>query len=325
MSAAASRGLRLAIVGATGTVGARLVELIDERRFPFAELKLFASADSSAQSVEGSGREYPVSELRDPAELRDFDVVFLAAPEQSAVEIIKAVAGPVLIDLSRAAYARSQAPLVAPGLTARETIRQLAIGRVLAVPHPAAYALATILKALELRAEFVSATVILGASAGGRETITRLIEQSAELMNAQLDVAEGETQLAFNVFVDRQARAEEIAAQAAALLNHAPCLTLQVAQAPTLHGTALALAFPGQGPRVRARLREAPGVLLIDDEAPEFRGVVDAVGEDAVLVRAFEQAAGIALWCLFDSARLAALSALWVAENLLPEHVSTLA
>jgi len=331
MSAAPGRDLKLAIVGATGTVGARLVELIDERRFPYAELKLFASADSAPQRIEVGGNELPVDAFTSAADLAGFDVAFLALPEHSAAEIIKAVSAassvPLLIDLSPAARSISRAPLVAPGLTPREEIARLAAGGIFALPHPVAYVLATLLKALDARAEFVAATAILGASHGGRERLAGLITQSANLMNAQLSVGEGEIQLAFNVFVDPREpqTAAELASQAASLLGYKPSLALLVAQAPTLHGTALALSARLDCDLARRKLREAPGVLLVEDEGPQFRGVVDAVGEDAILVRVLERPPGVALWCLFDSARLAVLPALWVAENLRPGSGSTLA
>jgi aspartate-semialdehyde dehydrogenase len=331
MSAAPGRDLKLAIVGATGTVGARLVELIDERRFPYAELKLFASADSAPQRIEVGGNELPVDAFTSAADLAGFDVAFLALPEHSAAEIIKAVSAassvPLLIDLSPAARSISRAPLVAPGLTPREDIARLAAGGIFALPHPVAYVLATLLKALDARAEFVAATAILGASHGGRERLAGLITQSANLMNAQLSVGEGEIQLAFNVFVDPREpqTAAELASQAASLLGYKPSLALLVAQAPTLHGTALALSARLDCDLARRKLREAPGVLLVEDEGPQFRGVVDAVGEDAILVRVLERPPGVALWCLFDSARLAVLPALWVAENLRPGSGSTLA
>ena len=332
MSAAPGRDLKLAIVGATGTVGARLVELIDERRFPYAELKLFASADSAPQRIEVGGSDLPVDAFTSAGDLAGFDVAFLALPEQSAAEIIKAVSGPassgpLLIDLSPAARSISRAPLVAPGLTPREAIARLSAGGVFATPHPVAYALATLLKALEARAEVVAATAMLGASHGGRERLAGLITQSASLMNAQLNVGEGEIQLAFNVFVDpcEAQAAGEISSQVTSLLGYSPSLALLIAQAPTLHGTALALSARLDCDLARRKLREAPGVLLVEDEGPQFRGVVDAVGEDAILVRVLERPPGVALWCLFDSARLAVLPALWIAENLRPGSGSTLA
>jgi aspartate-semialdehyde dehydrogenase len=326
-SAAPGRGLKLAVVGATGTVGSQLLELIEARRFPYGELKLFARSDSSPEGPEGV--ECTVSALHDPEELAAFDVAFLALPEIGAAEILEAAPGPVLIDLSGAGRAASRAPLVAPGLTAREMIPKLAAGRVLTIANPAAHVLATILNHLEPAAELVSATVLVGASSAGRETIARLVEQSADLLNAKLEVDEDETQLAFNVFLHQRTSemSRQIESQVGELLGRAQPLLLQVVQAPSLHGSALAVYLPvaGSGARTRDRLRAAPGILVIEEGERDFRGVVDTVEQEAVMVRVFEQPAGLVLWCLFDNARLSALSALWVAENLLGAGDSGLA
>jgi aspartate-semialdehyde dehydrogenase len=325
--AAPSRGLRLAVVGATGTVGSQLLELIEARRFPHAELKLFARSDSSAQGPPGI--ECAVSALHDPEELAAFDVAFLAIPEAAAAEILKAAPGPVLIDLSGAGRAASPAPPLAPGITTREMIAKLAAGRVLPIAHPAAHVLAAILSQVEPAAELVSATVIVGASSAGRETIAGLVEQSADLLNAKLEVDEDETQVAFNVFLHQRTSemSRLIESQVSELLGRAQPLLLQVVQAPSLHGSALSIYLPvaGGGHRTREKLRASPGLLLIEEGERDFRGVVDTVGQEAVMVRLFEQPAGLVIWCMFDNARLSALSALWVAENLLAAGDSGLA
>ncbi len=65
MSTSGKAGLRLAIVGATGVVGGRLLELIDERAIACAELRLYNSEDHAAESIESGGeirrwRFYPI-------------------------------------------------------------------------------------------------------------------------------------------------------------------------------------------------------------------------------------------------------------------------
>ena len=61
-------------------------------------------------------------------------------------------------------------------------------------------------------------------------------------------------------------------------------------------------------------MRAAPGILFIEGDDPA--GFVDAVGQEAVIVRMKRNAAGAVFWCVFDSARVAAVSALWIAESL---------
>ena len=43
--------------------------------------------------------------------------------------------------------------------------------------------------------------------------------------------------------------------------------------------------------------------------------MIDAVGQEAIVVSVERAAAGASLWCVFDNARLAALDALWIAEK----------
>ena len=48
---------RVAILGATGAVGTELLELLAERNFPVADLKLLASPRSAGQRIAFNGEE----------------------------------------------------------------------------------------------------------------------------------------------------------------------------------------------------------------------------------------------------------------------------
>jgi len=52
---ASGREPRVAVVGATGTVGSQIADLIGEREFPCSELILFAAEAGSSDSVESAG------------------------------------------------------------------------------------------------------------------------------------------------------------------------------------------------------------------------------------------------------------------------------
>jgi aspartate-semialdehyde dehydrogenase len=309
---------RVAVVGATGAVGNQLVELLETRAFPKGELRLFAMA-SDASTIEIEDAEFEVEEFGDPTELRGFDLAFLAVPERTASDIIEARPGPLLIDLSGAMRMPSGQPFVAPGITGRERITQLRGKMVFETPHPAAHALATIFRALEIQSGFAAATLLMGASAGGRDLITKTAEESADLLSGSLDLEETEYQRAFNILTsDADRRVSEVVrAQFAALMENPLTLSLQVFSAPILHGSVLSIQLP---PAENAgsyadRLRVAPGILFIDDNRPI--GVTDALGQEAIVVKLDRQPNGTALFAAFDNARLAALIAIWIAENLL--------
>jgi aspartate-semialdehyde dehydrogenase len=314
-----TREPRVAVVGATGAVGNQLVELLETRAFPKGELRLFATASDTSATIEIEDAEFEVEEFGDPVELRGFDVAFLAIPERPADDIIAARPGPLLIDLSGAMRSPSGRPLVAPGITGRDRINELRGKMVFETPHPAAHALTTILRALGIHSGFASATLLMGASAGGRDRITKTAEESADLLGGSLDLEENDYQRAFNILTGDLERnvAEVVRAQCAALMENAPTLSLQVFSAPILHGSVLSIQLP---PSENAGsyadlLRAAPGILFVDDNRPV--GVVDALGQEAIVVKLDRQPSGTALFAAFDNARLVALIAIWIAESLL--------
>jgi len=317
-----TREPRVAVVGATGAVGNQLIELIAARGFQLSELKLFATEAGAMQTVDAAGEERLVDALESPAALRDFDIAFLAIPAPRAAEIVATMPGPILIDLSGANRPRSDAPMVAPGLTSRETIAQLRNAKVFAIPHPAAHVLATCLKALGARDGFAAATAMLGASAGGRDVLTATVDQTTDLLSARLELDDDEVQRGFNAFMREHERsvATAIAAQVATLLDKAPALSVQVAAIPVLHGSALTVDLQrqrdskGNGEDAVELLRVAPGILMAEEGEP--LGVIDAVGQEAIVVSVEPRADSLSLWCVFDNTRLAALGALWIAETL---------
>ena len=52
----------VAILGATGAVGQEFLNLIEERNFPFAELKMLASKRSAGKIINFMGKDYTVEE-----------------------------------------------------------------------------------------------------------------------------------------------------------------------------------------------------------------------------------------------------------------------
>ncbi len=312
--------LRVALVGTAGTVGSQIAELIAQRDFSYAELRSFGSTIApEADDPEAGEHSGPISEFNTPEDLAGFDLAFLAVPAHEAEAIVAAAPGPILIDLSAANRLPSPlSPLVAPGLTSREQIGEVKRARVFGVPHPAAQVIASVLKAAEIQADFVGAAIIMSASTRGREAIATLFSQSAEVLNARLSLDDEETQTAFNVFqpADADHSAVVIAAQVGELIGSAPQIVVQIVQMPVFHGSATALFVPRSPDSTEwaSRLRAAPGIILVENS--DASTLIDAAGQEAVIVRVSLTPAGAALWCVFDAARLAALSAVWIAETL---------
>ena len=107
--------INVGIVGATGAVGQELLELLHERSFPMASLRLFASARSAGKSLACAGKKYTVEEAK-PGVFADVDVAFFAAggsvTRALAPDAVKA--GCLVIDKSSHYRMDPEVPLVVP-------------------------------------------------------------------------------------------------------------------------------------------------------------------------------------------------------------------
>ncbi|UXS66988.1 aspartate-semialdehyde dehydrogenase [Staphylococcus chromogenes] len=70
---------KLAVVGATGLVGTKILETIERKEIPFDELVLFSSKRSAGQQMSFKGKTYTVQELTEEATDGEFDYVLMSA------------------------------------------------------------------------------------------------------------------------------------------------------------------------------------------------------------------------------------------------------
>jgi aspartate-semialdehyde dehydrogenase len=105
---------RVAILGATGAVGQEFLNLIEERKFPFSELRLLASSRSAGRKIAFMGKEYTVQETTADS-FEGIDIALFAggaASKEFAPHAVKA--GAVVIDNSSAFRMDPEVPLVVP-------------------------------------------------------------------------------------------------------------------------------------------------------------------------------------------------------------------
>ena len=104
----------ISILGATGAVGQEFLTLIEERKFPFANLKLLASKRSAGKVITFMGKEYVVEEASNDS-FKDIDIALFAGGSASTVFAEAAVkSGAVVIDNSSAFRMDPNVPLVVP-------------------------------------------------------------------------------------------------------------------------------------------------------------------------------------------------------------------
>jgi len=105
----------VAIVGATGAVGVELIRCLEERRFPLAELRLFASARSAGRTLPFRAEQVAVRELKEDS-FRGVDVALFSAGGGTSKRFgpLAVQQGAVVVDNSSAFRMDPTVPLVVP-------------------------------------------------------------------------------------------------------------------------------------------------------------------------------------------------------------------
>ena len=104
----------VAILGATGAVGQEFLRLIEERNFPFADLKLLASKRSAGKVINFMGKDYTVEEATDDS-FEGVQIALFAGGAASKLFAPAAVkVGAVVIDNSSTFRMDPEVPLIVP-------------------------------------------------------------------------------------------------------------------------------------------------------------------------------------------------------------------
>ncbi len=106
---------RIAVVGATGAVGAIIRQLLEEREFPFADIKFLASERSAGKTISFRGRDHMVQKLC-PDAFDDVDLAICSTPDEVAAEFIPQAVERKVICVDESGYWRMDpaVPLVVP-------------------------------------------------------------------------------------------------------------------------------------------------------------------------------------------------------------------
>lgn len=114
-----TRSVQVAIVGATGLVGFKFLEILEQRDFPVEELRLFASSRSAGKTVAFRGKDHTVLPIT-PGCFKGVDIaLFSAGGTPSKIIVPQAVSeGAVVIDNSSAWRQVDDVPLVVPEVNA---------------------------------------------------------------------------------------------------------------------------------------------------------------------------------------------------------------
>lgn len=171
----------VAILGATGAVGQEFLNLIEERNFPFANLKLLASKRSAGKKIQFMGKEYTVEEATDDS-FKDVQIALFAGGAASKAFAPAAVkAGAVVVDNSSAFRMDPEVPLVVPEVNPGDIAKHKGI---IANPNCSTIIMVMALKPLYdlSKIKRVVVSTYQAVSGGGKEAMDELEQQVNDIV-----------------------------------------------------------------------------------------------------------------------------------------------
>jgi len=335
----------VAILGATGAVGKEFLNLIEERDFPFADLKMLASKRSAGKVINFMGKDYTVEEATADS-FKDVDIALFAggaASQEFAPAAVKA--GAVVIDNSSAFRMNPEVPLVVPEVNPEDIGKHKGI---IANPNCTTAILLMALKPLHDigHVKRLIISTYQAASGAGKEGMEELEVESQQLARGEATEPKifpvgklpKHYQLAFNaipqvdVFLENGYTKEEMKmVNETRKILHEPQMpvTATTVRIPVYrsHAESITVEFDKKVTLEAAReaIDKFPGVILRDNTAEQVYPMpLETSGKNDVEVGRlrYDESVenGLNFWVCGDQIRKgAALNALQIAEYMI-EH-----
>jgi aspartate-semialdehyde dehydrogenase len=328
-------GFKVIIAGATGAVGIKFREILEQRRFPVKELRLLASSRSVGKKLPFKGKEIPVEELKLESFKGD-EIVLASAGGDVSKWFARDAAkkGCITIDNTSAFRMEKDVPLVVPEVNPLDVKWHPGI---IANPNCSTIQMVVALKPLHDAAKIKRIVVSTYQSVSGKglKAIDELEQQTKAW-------AEGKPipkpsafahQIAFNClphidsFLPNGYTKEEIK-----MVNETKKImgdqsiqvTATTVRVPVFYAHSETVNIETEKKLTVAQAKEllknAPGVIVIDDPSKnEYPLAIDAAGKDEVFVGRIREDEsipnGLNLWVVSDNIRKgAALNAIQIAE-----------
>ena len=324
--------MKVAVVGATGLVGTKMLEVLAERNFPVTELIPVASERSVGKEVEFKGKKYKIVSATDAIAARPAVALFSAGGSTSLEWAPKfAAAGITVIDNSSAWRMDPSKKLVVPELNADSLTKD---DKIIANPNCSTIQMVVALNPLHKKyhAKRIVVSTYQSVTGTGVKAVTQLMNERKGVqgemaykypidMNAipQIDV-----------FLDNGYTKEEmkmVNETKKIMRDDSIRVTATTVRIPVMggHSEAVNVEFENEFDlaEVKALLEKAPGVVVVDDPAAQqYPMPKDAHEKDDVFVgrlrRDETQPKTLNMWVVSDNLRKgAATNAVQIAEYLL--------
>ena len=328
-------GYRVAVVGATGSVGREMFAILEELEFPVDEIFAVASRNSIGVEVSFGERILKCLAL-DQFDFSKVDIVLMSAGGAVSREWSPKIgkAGPVVIDNSSAWRMDPDVPLIVPEVNP-DAVSIFRRKNIIANPNCSTIQLVVALKPLHDAAKIKRAVVSTyqSVSGAGKEGMDELWDQTKGIfVLGPTEPKKFPKQIAFNVipfigafqddgYTDEEAKMWN---ETHKMVDPAIKLTVTCVRVPVMvgHSECVNLEFEQEIDADEARevLRAAPGIMVVDkhddtgyvtpkEVQGEFEVYVSRIRKDPTVEN------GLNLWVVGDNLRKgAALNAIQIAE-----------
>jgi aspartate-semialdehyde dehydrogenase len=331
--------MNIAIVGATGNVGRKILEVLEKKNFSLDNLYLVASSKSAGSKIKFKDKELEVFDL----EKFDFSkakiTFFAAGGKISENYAIKAAQHSIVIDNSSFYRMDPDVPLIVPQVNSEDLKKTKK--NIIANPNCSTAQLVIALKPLHdaFKIKRVVTSTYQSVSGGGKAPMDELIEQTKLFLdNREIKSKNFTKQIAFNaiphidVFADDGYTKEELKMtnETKKILDPKIELTATCVRLPVLvsHSESVNIEFekPFTVDKVRQLLDNADGCKVVDERKDGgYSTPIEAAGKnDTFISRIREDKTinnGLNLWIVSDNLlRGAALNAVEIAETLIKNN-----
>lgn len=337
-------GFKIAIVGATGSVGREILSHLSERNFPGSSIHALASKRSAGQEVSYNERPLPVKLLSE-YDFSGTDLVFFCADSSLAEKYIPKITnqGAIVIDKSSAFRLDPDVPLCIPELNggALKTVKRHIVASPNCVAIPLALSLSPLMAISPLKRVVVS--TYQSVSGAGHKGMEELHHQTRSLfVNETPSSSVFSKQIAFNVIphIDNpmasghSGEEEKVIFELKKLLNPSLKVAITCVRVPTFIGHAMSVCAEFEkdiSPKEAAEALGKEKHLFVYD-APrdgKYMTPLECAGEDSVFISRLRKDTsvdhGLSFWVACDNLRKgAALNAVQIAETLVAQNTLSL-
>jgi len=334
--------MNIAIVGATGNVGRKLLEVLERTNFEFSELYLIASDKSVGKKITFKNKTYSIVGLSD-FDFSKVKIAFFSAGSTIAEKWAPIAAKKtIVIDNSKYFRMDKEIPLVVPEVNS-EALKYYKNKNIIANANCSTIQLVLALKPLhdQFKIKRVIVSTYQSVSGAGKVHMNELEEQSKLVLEKQKVNSKNFTkQIAFNViphidsFLEDGSTKEEwkMTVETKKILDPNIALTATCVRVPVFigHSESVNIEFKSEInlEKIRQCLTNAPGCKVLDDRkdggyitptesAGDFTTYISRIREDQT------QKNSINMWIVSDNLlKGAALNAVQIATVLIKKYIN---